>query len=203
MGIVHQNLRDIALTERQTGLQQVPAVGAHDDHDPPGYSGRKRQLIETVAVHAAGPNGGEGALDFTLQRLETGRRRRLHDQFQVLNPGAPAAGEFQFVGPFGNHLEAHVFQHRQQVGNGNGILIAEDLQEESVLAPRLGSINIQMQACRFLLDGLEERHIQGSRVAMKILRIGGGKCPGILLEQLQGVGFVEARQKCCLEPVRP
>ena len=26
--IVHQHLRDIALTERQTGLQQVAAIGA-------------------------------------------------------------------------------------------------------------------------------------------------------------------------------
>ena len=106
-------------------------------------------------------------------------------QFQILNPGAPAAGELQFVGPLGDHLEAHVLEHRQQVGNRNGILVAEDLQEEFVLAPRLGSIDVQVQARGFLLDGLEERHIQGGGVAVKILRVGGGKCLRILVEQLQ------------------
>ncbi len=201
--IVHQDLCDIALAERQSGLQQISAIGAHDDHEAPRYAGSQSQMIETVAIHAAGPNGREGTLDFALQCFELGHGRRLHHELQVLNPGAPRGRKLQFVGPLGDHLESHVLQHGQEVGNRNGILLAEDLQKEPVLAPRLGSVDIQMQARRLFLDGLEERHVEGGGVAAKVLGVGRGECLCIVLEQLQGVGFVEARQQRCLEAVGP
>ena len=68
--IVHQHLRDVALAERQSGLQQIAAIGAQHRDDAPGHAGGESQLIEAVVVHAAGPNGRERALDFALQRLE-------------------------------------------------------------------------------------------------------------------------------------
>ncbi len=111
--IVLEHLCNVALAEGQPGLQQVAAIcPQHRDHAP-GDSGRERQLIEAVVVHAAGPHGGKCALDLAIQRLGCNRGRGAHDQFQILNPAAAAAGEFQFVGPLRDHLQAHVFEHRQ------------------------------------------------------------------------------------------
>ena len=88
--VVDQHLRDVALAEGQSGLQQVAAICAHHRHDAPRHAGGQRQLVEAVAVHAAGPHGGERALDLAVQLVELDRRRRLHDEFQILDPGAPS-----------------------------------------------------------------------------------------------------------------
>ena len=113
--VVLQHLGDVALAERQAGLQQVAAIRAqHRDHAPRN-PGRERQLIEAVVVHAAGPHRGKCALDFAVQRLGCDRRRGVHDEFQILDPAAPAAGEFQFVGPLRDDFQAHVLEHGQQV----------------------------------------------------------------------------------------
>ena len=154
--VVHQHLCNVSLAEGQAGLQQVAAIGAHDDHHAPRNASRQGQLIEAVVVHAPGPNRGERAFHFAFQRIELRHRGGLHQQFKILDPGTPAGGKFQLIGPLGDDLEPHVLQHGQQVRNRNGILIAEDLQEELVLAPRIGPVDVEVQTSRFLLDGFEK-----------------------------------------------
>src|ERR1019366_3829368 len=105
--VVDQHLRDVALAEGQARLQQVAAISEQHRHDSPRHAGRQRQLVEAVAVHASGPDGGERALEFTVQLVELDCRRSAHYEFQILDPGAPAAGEFQRVRPFCNDLETH------------------------------------------------------------------------------------------------
>ncbi len=90
-------------------------------------------------------------------------RRRLHDEFEILDPCAAAAGKLQLVGPFGDDLEAHVLQHGQQVRDRDRVLTAEDLEEELVLAARIGPVDVQVQALRFLVARLEEGHVDARR----------------------------------------
>ena len=197
--MVHQHLRDVSLAEGQTGLQQIAAIGAQHGHDAPRHTGRERQAVEAVVVHVAGPDGRERALDFTFQRFEFVHRRALDDELEVLNPGAASAGELQPVRPFRDHLQPHVLEHRQQIGNRYGIPDAEDLQEKPVFAARLGPVYVQIQPLRLLVGRLEEGHIQRGGIALKILGVGGGKSLRIGRKQLQRIRFVEARQQRGLE----
>ena len=60
-----------------------------------------------------------------------------------------------------------------------------------------------MQALRLLLHRLEKGDIERRGIAGEILGVGRGKGLCVLLEQLQGIGFVEARQQRRLESVQP
>ena len=200
--VVCQNLRDVALAERQAGLQQVAAICAqHRDHAP-GNSRRERQLIETVAVHAASPHGGDGTLDLPVEGFQGDRGRGLHHQFQILDP-APLSGDVELVRPLRDYLQSHVLQHGQQVGNRNRILAAEDFQKKLFFALRVWPINIQMQLDCFLFRSFEKGHIESGIIPGKILGVGRRECLRILFEKLQRVRFVEAGEQRTLERIQP
>ena len=198
-----QHLGDVALAERQTCLQQIAAVGTQHSHGAPGHAGGQRELVEAVVVHASGPHRGERVFDLALQRVELDDRRRAHDQLEVLDPGAPAAREFQLIRAFRDDLEAHVLEHGQEVGYRDRILTAENLQKKFVLAPWLRTIDVEMQPLGVLLHRVEKRNVVRGGLAGKVLGVGRGKRRRIDAEQLEGAGFVEAREQRALETVRP
>ena len=78
-----------------------------------------------------------------------------------------------------------------------------NLEEEGVLAPRVGTIDVEMQTAGLPFQGLEIGHVEDRGSAREILGVRRGKClcvPGIELER---GGLVEARQQRVLETVGP
>ncbi len=71
------------------------------------------------------------------------------------------------------------------------------------LTPRFGPVDVQMQARRLFLGGLEEGYVEGGGIALKILRIGGRERLRVFFEELQCVGLIEARQQRGLESIQP
>ena len=71
------------------------------------------------------------------RHFEFAHWRALHDEFEILNPCAAADDKLELVRSFGNHLESHVLQHGQQIGDRDRVLAAENFQKN--LSLRRGS----------------------------------------------------------------
>ena len=96
-----------------------------------------------------------------------------------------------------------MFELGQEVRNRDGILAAKYFEEERFLAPRFGPIDVQMQPFGFLVDGLEECHVERGGIARKVFGVSSGKGLRVGGIELQRICFVEAREQRALERVRP
>ncbi len=124
-------------------------------------------------------------------------------ELEILDPGRTAFGPGQLIRPFGNHPQAKVLQHRQQVGDGHRIAELDDFQ---------------VHADRDLPDRPVQAHPQGDASSAQrfqvrqILRDVGGfdilfirkrKCLAVAVGEQQPRGLAALFDQRLAQPVRP
>ena len=143
-----QRRGDGGLRLGKADLLEVLGIGPQH-HDVFGRQRRQQhQPVEVVAFHVAAQHLGESVLEQPGQDfgLELARQRRV--QFEVVQRdrlARPAAVDL--VARFGDHAQAHVFEHRQAVGQHQRSAAPIDLQAERARVGRGQRIERQRERC--------------------------------------------------------
>ena len=131
--VVGQGLFHIGLAELLPGLQPELAVGAQYGDLTPGQPGNGDEPVEAVVLDLAGPDFREAILEGVLHVDGVQLDPALAEHAEIVNPVALlAAGGRDSIGGLLDHLEAHVLEHRQNVGQGYRIAGTIDLEMECV-----------------------------------------------------------------------
>ncbi len=165
--VVGEGVLHVRLAERRAGLPQVLGVRPQHHRLAPVQAGPQHQLVEVVALRTAGPHRREGVLEPLARVVAV---HPLGDaQPEVVDPGGGAVGAAQLVRPLVDDLDAETVQHRQDLGQGDRLTRAVDLEAALVgaRADRLVQADLEVLAAlrRQLLQVLEV----GDRAARRVV----------------------------------
>ena len=165
------------------GLAQILGVGAQHRHLPRGQAGAKDEAVEAVILHPAVPDGGEGVLELLLHHRAVDGQPVLRPRGEVVNPHrGGVAGDGDLEGRFGDHLQVHVLQHGQHVGQRHRAAFVVDLDVQLVPfgLQRAVEVDAQRALGRRLLDPLD---VEDGGLRVELLAVGGGEGVGVAAEQ--------------------
>ena len=132
----HQHAFHVGLAERDAGLQQVTAIGAHHHDVARAQARAQQQPIEAIVFDVATPGGEERFLEQGLQGCDVGALEVTRFELEVLDPHH-ALGGSDLVRMFGQDAQPEIFEHGQDVGNGDRLVRPQDSQREvALLRPR-------------------------------------------------------------------
>ena len=178
-GVGAQHALDVALAEPVPGLAQVAGVRAQHHDVAPGQPGVQDQRVEAVVLDLAAPQRAQRLLELLLAvaagSLPPGRR--LGPQPEIVDPeragpgarlraGRPGTGA-ELVRMLVGHLDPHVLQLRQHVGQDDGRLRPVDAQPPvaatgTVIVAQLDGERVpgfaQQQDAAEVTDGVGGRH---------------------------------------------
>ena len=135
-GVGGERILDIGLAEGGPGLAQIFAIGAQDDDLAPADPGPQHEPVEAVILDPAGPDPGEGLAEYLLDAVRFEIGAFPVQQAEVVQPHSRRIGPLDLAGMLVLDLEAHVFQHRQRVGERGGPL--PELEQLEAQPPFLG-----------------------------------------------------------------
>ena len=123
----------VRLRKRHARLQQVFAQAAQHGNLARFELRRQHELVEAVALDFATPHRFEAGFETIahVRQIEIHRRTGAH--FEIVH-GQRAAVLLQRVHVLGQHLQAHVFQHRQRVGQRNRFAEMDHLEAQTAVA---------------------------------------------------------------------
>ena len=119
-----EGVLEVVLRVGGAGLAQVLRHGAQHDDLAPGELGREHEPVEAVALGAAVPDRGDGALEEVAQLVV---RALLpdggvgHAQAEVVDVQVDAVGAGHLEGLLVDDLDAHVAEDRQDVGEAERV----------------------------------------------------------------------------------
>ena len=139
-GVGRQRLLLHALARIEPGLLAVAGQRADQGGVPPGDRQLHHQAVEAVVLGATGPNGDHGVLEGALQLGEhqLGAARIL--DLEVVDPDRGQARPRNREAGFGERLQPHVVEDRQDVRQRRRGLRAIELEPELQRAVGLGAI---------------------------------------------------------------
>ena len=93
----------------------------------------ENEPVVAVIFHLAGPDAGETLVEPVANRREIEVVAVAHDEAEIVNPDRLAgAGRLDFEGDLRHHPEAHVLEHRQDVGQRQHLAGLVDLEPQFV-----------------------------------------------------------------------
>ena len=109
-------------------------------------AGRKHEAVEAVVLGIAVPHAGEGFTEGGIDARRVDRTgHRFH--FEVLHIHRGVIDR-QTVRTLGDDTQAHVFHHRQRIGQRNVVQLAVQLQAQAIAAFALHGLQAQAQVVR-------------------------------------------------------
>ena len=120
--VLVQDTLDVALAEGGARLPQVLGVGAQHAHLLPGQVGVEDQGVEAVVLDLPLPERHESVLDQALDLLRMRRPRCFPatGQPEVIDPERlRQRGPGELIGVLVDHLDAHVLEPGEHVGQGD------------------------------------------------------------------------------------
>ncbi len=136
----------ISLRERHADLQQVLAVATQHGHLAPVQAGAQHQAVEAVVLGVAVPDACEGVAEGGIGIGRVDRADGRLD-FEVLHVHRCIV-DHQLVRALRHHAQAHVFHHRQHVGQRDVLELAVQLQAQAVDVVTAGGLQAQAQIVR-------------------------------------------------------
>ena len=127
VGVGEQRLLHVAVAERGAGLAQVPGDRTQDGDVAPAQAGAQHQPVETVVLHVAVPDAGERLLEALADLVGVDLAVGLVGQAEVVDPGRRAVARADLVRPLVGDPQAHVLEHRQDLGQRDRRARAEQL----------------------------------------------------------------------------
>ena len=120
------------VVQREGGadLPQVLGVGPHDRDLAPPEPGAEHQPVQPVVLQVAAPDHGEGLLEALAHPVGLEVGDLLVAQPEVVDPDRLRAGRPHLVGALVDDVDAHVLQQRQDVGEGDGLAVPEQLEPQ-------------------------------------------------------------------------
>ena len=125
-----QGLLHVGLAVRAADLEQVLAAGAQHRDLAPVEPGAEHELVEAVVLRIAAPDAGERVLEIApdLVDVDLAGLGALHRE--VVHREAAAVLGHEAVRPLVDDPQAHVLEHRQDVGQGNARAGAAELEAD-------------------------------------------------------------------------
>ena len=197
-----QGLLDIGLRMGDARLAQVADIGAQDHHLAPAEAGPYDQAVEAVILHLAVPDALEGLLEIVANRREIDFPAiAAHEEIMDIDGLALITGPHG-EGMLGNHLEAHVLEHGQDVGEGHRLATV---------------IHLEMDHARRRIDPVIEVHGDGragpdvfdaadvadGRLGREGVLVAGRECLPVAVEEVVAAGLPHALDQGVLQIVRP
>ena len=121
-------LLDIGLAERRADLEHVSAIGAQGDDLARAQSGRKHQPVEAVVLHAAGPDAEKQVLEMLPHGVNVDAISDRGLEAEIVQPVEMSVAAIDPARILAQHLEAHVLQHGQSIGEQDGMVAADQLE---------------------------------------------------------------------------
>ena len=125
-----QGLLHVGLAVRAADLEEVLAAGAQHRDLAPVEPGAEHELVEAVVLRIAAPHPGERVLEIApdLVDVDLAGLGALHRE--VVHREAAAVLGHEAVRPLVDDPQAHVLEHRQDVGQGNARAGAAELEAD-------------------------------------------------------------------------
>ena len=147
---------DRRLRQREADLLQVVRIRAQHDHVLGRQPGAQHQPVEVVAFHLAAEDLRERALEQSRQRVGLDLVRDLRIELEVVQRDEVLAGRADAEVVLAEHARAHVFEHRQAVGQHHGRAEVVDLEAQAAG----GRAERPVQAQRERLVGRHRRDLE-------------------------------------------
>ncbi len=162
-------------------------------------AGTEDQPVEAVALDAPGPHGDQRRLETRPDLGSSRDRGGGPGDLEFMYPDDAAVGAVDAEGLFGDHAQPEIFEHRQHIGEGDGLFRPIEPQPRPPVFGDRMKRNLQSRAFQRILD---PRQV-GDRL--------GGLGQGLVgdwkrLEAAQPdlrLGLAEFRLGRLLQPVRP
>src|SRR5690606_6462093 len=202
-GVAAENIHHIGLAVGNAGLAQEPRIGAQDGDILPVETGAEDQTVKAVIFHVAHPDAAEGFFKLRLQRMQIKRKSAGFDQLEIMQPDVgPEFFVRHELGIFGEHLEAHIFKHREAVGERDRQFGAVDLEADHAVRIFHPAIEIETEFAAFArrLDLLD---IVKRKVGVETLPVGGGKRLAVAGAEAKALLLAPAFKKRIVEIIGP
>ncbi len=150
---------DVLLGERRPGLAQVLRDRAQDDDLTPGQPRPEDEGVEPVALGPATPDRTDRVLEELTQAVSAAVAAgpdllALDAQPEVVDPQPDPVTALDLVGAFVDHLDTHVGEHRQDLGQRQR---AAPVELEAPLVHRSAGLLVHVEAGRVV--ALERVHV--------------------------------------------
>ena len=202
-GVRRQRRLDERLREREADLAQVFRARPQDHDLLRRKARRDHQAIEVVVLDLAAEDLAERRLEDLVQRIDLDRGvGRGRHQSEVVHPHRRHALGHDAVRPLVEHLQSHVLEHRQAIGQRDRPAQVEKLEAQH--AGRGVGRSIQRHRQRLRRRQLRHQRDVGDRGARrKILAVPCGKGARKALEPLAAARLADAFDQRDLEIVVP
>ena len=173
IGILHQGLFHVGLTEGDSRLTQVLAVGAQGDHLTRRQARVQHQLVEAVVLHLAVPDAMKGVVEILSHPGQVDFAAAFDLHVEVMDPDRlRGILRHHLVGHFADDLEAHVLEHRQDVRERDRLAGHIDLEVQGIF--RAIGTDIEVHRKIAALDRLfDQLDILDRRALIELLLIAG------------------------------
>ena len=203
LGIGKEGRLHIGLAERNRRLAEIFAVGAEHGDLAPVEPGRENQRVEAVVLDLAPPDADELGLEVFLHPVQIDRPTVPGLHAEIVQPDLPfGIRPNDPVADLADHPEAHVFQHRHDVGQRKLLVRMVDPEMHPRLIEAGGTVEIACDRVR-AEHGLDLADV-GQRVFGAVaLAIAGRERILVEIVDLQPLGFPIGLRQFLAERVAP
>ena len=110
-----QHALHVALTEGQSGLQQVATAGAQHHDLARRKAGKRQQPVETIILGRAAPDAFDGGNEPAAKFADV--EWRGVGQLEVLDSGLAAFRAADLIRMLGDHAQAEILHDRHDIGD--------------------------------------------------------------------------------------
>ncbi len=200
--VLEQGLLHVGVRIGDSGLAQVLAIGAQNDDLAPAQTGPDDQAVEAVAFDLAAPDAAERLLELGPDGAEVDGPAVAGFQAKVVDHDEAAVVERDRERNLVDHLEAHMLEHGQSVGQGDRAVRMVELEADLMLAGLQGTAqaHADLAVGQGLLDHVD---VADRGLAVEPLAVAGAEGPVVTAVEGQPALLAMRRNQRVLKLVGP
>ena len=145
--VPRQRLDHVGFAERNARLTQILRIGAQHHDLARRHAGGNDHAVEAVVLDFAAPDAFERFLERLADCGDIDGETRHHAE--VVNPDADAVGQADFIRQLVDDPQAHVLQHRQDIGQRQRTVAVEYLEAQIAVGRAVPPIQFHRDVAGF------------------------------------------------------